>query len=216
MPLDFRSNKLFIDAWKNDKLRLIEILIENAKRFSIDGEKLLVDACQEKDWKVAKRLYKNSTSLNINFDNLKFVDGAKTFIESCESGQFLISEMLMKHSNALGIDLNAGDSSGFTGFHYACVRYSFRKADIVEMLIVNSKEFNIDLNAKTKYGKTGFHLACSLGHKAIVELLVDNSQEFNIDLTARDQDGQTGYQIVQKQRKREIVSLLESRISNVQ
>ena len=154
-------------------------------------------------------LYKNSTSLSMNFDNLKFVDGAKTFIDSCESGQFLISEMLMKHSNALGINLNAGDSSGFTGFHLACARYSFRKTDIVEMLIVNSKEFNIDLNAKAKYGKTGFHLACCLGHKAIVELIVDNSQEFNIDLTARDQDGQTGYQIVHKQRKCAIVSLLE-------
>ena len=220
MLLDFRSNKLLIDAWKNDKPRLIEILIDNAKRFSIDGEKLFADACQDRSipghWKLAEMLYKNSTSLNINFDNLKFVDGAKIFIDSCESGQFLISEMLMKHSNALGIDLNAGDSSGFTGFHYACVRYSFRKADIVEMLITHSKEFNIDLNAKTKYGKTGFHLACTLGHKAIVELIVDNSQEFNIDLTARDQDGQTGYQIAQKQRKYEIVSLLESKISNVQ
>ena len=213
MPLDFRSNKLFIDAWKNNKSRLIEILIEKAKRFSIDGEKLLVDACQEKNWKFAEMLYKNSTSLNINFDNFKFADGAKTFIDSCESGQFFISEMLVKHSNALGIDLNAGDSSGFTGFHYACVRYSFRKADIVEMLITNSKDFNIDLNAKTKYGKTGFHLACTLGHKAIVELIVDNSQDFNIDLTVRDQDGQTGYQIAQKQRKYEIVLLLESRIS---
>ena len=218
MLLDFRSNKLLIDAWKNDKPRLIEILIDNAKRFSIDGEKLFADACQDRSipghWKLAEMLYKNSTSLNINFDNLKFVDGAKTFIDSCENGQFLISEMLMKHSNALGIDLNAGDSSGFTGFHYACVRYSFRKADIVEMLITNSKDFNIDLNAKTKYGKTGFHLACTLGHKAIVELIVDNSKDFNIDLTARDQNGQTGYQIAQKQGKYEIVLLLESRIPN--
>ena len=161
-------------------------------------------------------LYENSTSLNINFDNLKFADGAKTFIDSCESGQFLISEMLVKHSNALGIDLNSGDPSEFTGFHYACVRYSSRKVDIVEMLITNSKDFNIDLNAKTKYGKTGFHLACTLGLKAIVELIVNNSQVFNIDLTVRDQDGQTGYQIAQKQRKYEIVLLLESRISNVQ
>ena len=220
MPLDFRSNKLFIGAWKNDRPRLIEILIENAHYFSIDGEKLLADACQDRSipghWKLAEVLYKNSTSLNINFDNLKFVDGAKIFIDSCESGQFLISEMLMKHSNDLGINLNAGDSSGFTGFHYACVRYSFRKADIVEMLITHSKDFNIDLNARTKYGKTGFHLACTLGHKAIVELIVDNSQDFNIDLTVRDQDGQTGYQIAQKQGKYEIVSLLESKISNVQ
>ena len=216
MPLDFRSNKLFLDAWNNNKSRLIEILIANAKRFSIDGEKLLVDACQEKDWRFAEMLYENSTSLNINFDNLKFADGAKTFIDSCESGQFLISEMLVKHSNALGIDLNSGDPSEFTGFHYACVRYSSRKVDIVEMLITNSKDFNIDLNAKTKYGKTGFHLACTLGLKAIVELIVNNSQVFNIDLTVRDQDGQTGYQIAQKQRKYEIVLLLESRISNVQ
>ena len=212
MPLDFRSNKLFIDTWRNDRPRLIEILIENAHYFSIDGEKLLADACQDRSipghWKLAEVLYKNSTSLNINFDNLKFVDGAKIFIDSCESGQFLISEMLMKHSNALGIDLNAGDSSGFTGFHYACVRYSFRKADIVEMLIVNSKEFNIDLNAKTKYGRTGFHLACSLGHTAIVELIVDNSQEFNIDLNAKTKYGKTGFHLACSLGHKAIVELL--------
>ena len=64
--------------------------------------------------------------------------------------------MLIDHSEFCKLDLGAKDSSGYTGFHFAC---HFGNTYIVEMLLDVSESLNLDLTAKTDRGSTGYQLA---------------------------------------------------------
>jgi len=67
---------------------------------------------------------------------------------------------MIESSRTYGIDLNAGDTSGWTPFHEACWT-GVQKT--VQVLLDYHQEFGIDIHAKTKEGKS----ALDLVHRAM-------------------------------------------------
>ena len=69
-------------------------------------------------------------------------------------------KLMIESSRIYGIDLDAGDTSGWTPFHEACWT-GVQKT--VQVLLDYHQEFGIDIHAKTKDGKS----ALDLVHRAM-------------------------------------------------
>ena len=116
------------------------------------------------------------------------------FWKACMNGNL---EKVKELSNQ--IDINWGDSDGWTGFFVACLSGN---KEIVEYLISHPK---INVNNENNDGRTPLWRACWYGKKEIVKILLKDER---VNVNKEDNDGWTPLWRACANGKEEIVKIL--------
>ena len=90
------------------------------------------------------------TDLNINERRVDIYEHTP-FTLACQNGQREIVNLMITSSKKYGIDLNAGDSGGWTGLFHACWRGNTK---IVKLIVENRTKYGINIQQETNSGYT--------------------------------------------------------------
>ena len=81
------------------------------------------------------------------------------FRGACYDGDWKAVQNALKDED---LNINAADTRGYTGFHWACER---GRKEVLKLLLADSR---IKVTAKTKHGNTGFNWGCFLANKEVL------------------------------------------------